>query len=62
MSEIVPMVVSIADAVRACGLGKSFLYREISAGRLRVRKAGRRTLLEMEELQRFIKSLPGSER
>jgi excisionase family DNA binding protein len=47
-----------AEAARVAGIGRTYLFEEIRNRRLVARKAGRRTLIEAEELQRWIKSLP----
>lgn len=49
---------SPAQAAEAAGVGRTFLFEEIRSQRLTARKAGRRTLIEAEELQRWIRSLP----
>ena len=54
------LAVSIADAVRMSGLGRTSLYAAIAAGKLKTRKCGRRTLIEMAALRRFIETLPES--
>ncbi len=52
---------SPAQAAEAAGVGRTFLFEEIRCRRLIARKAGRRTLIEAEELQRWIRSLPTRE-
>ena len=61
MTELVPFAISITEAVRVVGLSRTSIYAAIAAGKLIPRKSGRRTLLETEELRRFIASLPKSE-
>ena len=39
-------------------IGRTAVYEEINAGRLRIRKCGRRTLIPMEEAVAWLKSLP----
>ena len=39
------------------GAGRSKLYEEMAAGRLKARKLGRRTLIETAELRRWIENL-----
>ena len=51
------MALSMADAAKATGLSRSRLYIEVAAGRLRIKKAGRRTLVTLSELTRFLNSL-----
>lgn len=40
-------------------IGRTAAYREISEGRLHVRKLGRRTLIPLAEAERWLGSLPG---
>ena len=47
-----------AEAARVAGIGRTYLFEEIRNRRLVARKAGRRTLIEAEELRRWVKSLP----
>ena len=58
MNELTPFAVSIADAVKMVGLGRTSLYAAIAAGKLKTRKSGRRTLVETAALRQFIEGLP----
>ncbi|WP_018260558.1 helix-turn-helix domain-containing protein [Methylobacterium sp. WSM2598] len=49
---------SIADAVKVSGVGRSFLYEQIKAGKLKARKLGRRTLIMAADLQSWLAALP----
>ena len=49
---------SIADVAKITGVGRSFLYEEISAGRLVVKKAGRRSLIFDADLNAWLAGLP----
>jgi excisionase family DNA binding protein len=49
---------SIADVAKITGVGRSFLYEEIAAGRLVVKKAGRRSLIFKADLNGWLASLP----
>ena len=49
---------SIAEATRIIGIGRSTLYTVIKEGRLPVRKLGKRTLILRADLERFIATLP----
>jgi hypothetical protein len=42
-------------------VGRSYTYQEIAAGRLRVRKAGRRTIILQLDALDWAKSLPTKE-
>lgn len=52
------IAVTINDACKITGLGRTKIYGEINAGRLPSRKAGQRTLIRMADLQAFIDELP----
>ena len=56
--EVYPLIVSIAEAARLLSIGRSQVYRAISAGQLRTHKSGRRNLIETAELRRFVNELP----
>lgn len=60
MTELVPFAVSILEAVRISGLGRSSIYKAIASGHLQVRKAGRRTIIEISALHDYITQLPVS--
>jgi excisionase family DNA binding protein len=49
---------SIDDVTKLTGIGRSFVYEEIKAGRLLVKKAGRRSLIFDADLGAWLKSLP----
>ncbi len=49
---------SPAEAAAAAGIGRTYLFEEIRCHRLVAKKAGRRTLIEAHELERWIRSLP----
>jgi excisionase family DNA binding protein len=49
---------SIADVAKITGVGRSFIYEEIKAGRLIVKKAGRRSLVFDADLKAWLASLP----
>jgi excisionase family DNA binding protein len=52
------IAVSVADAAKITGIGRSSLYRLIAAGKLSPRKLGRRTLLLQKDLEGLVESLP----
>ena len=60
MTVHIPLAVSIAEAVRMVGLGRTSLYAAIAAGKLKTKKSGRRPLVETTALRQFIESLPES--
>jgi excisionase family DNA binding protein len=49
-----PICVSIPDAARAIGIGRTTIYQLIAAGRLHPIKIGRRTLIPVSSIQRYI--------
>ena len=56
-AELQMIALSIADFCRLCSVGRTFVYEEIAAGRLRACKAGRRTLIDAAEARRWLASL-----
>ena len=51
----------IADAVQATSVGRSFLYEEIKAGRLKTFKVGTRTLITAENLSAWLATYQAAE-
>jgi excisionase family DNA binding protein len=51
-----PLAYPIPDAVRAAGIGRSFIYCAIKAGDLPVVKMGRRTLILRADLETWLRS------
>lgn len=58
MEDITPIAVSIADAVRISGMGRTSLYIAIQRGSLAVKKSGRRTLVPVDSLKAWLANLP----
>lgn len=52
------LTVTISQAAHMLSLSRAALYKAIQRGDIRAIKSGRRTLLEVAELQRFIAALP----
>lgn len=52
------MLLTIPEACQELKMGKTRLYALISAGKLKARKSGKKTLIEKSELERWINSLP----
>lgn len=46
------------ELAEATGIGRSAIYADISAGKLRVRKRGKITVVLAEEAKRYLDSLP----
>lgn len=55
-----PISVTIKQAIAMTGIGRSSLYKLFKEGRLRPRKAGKRVLLLVEDLEHLVKSLPNA--
>ena len=49
---------SVTEACAVSGIGKTKLYEAISAGQLKARKCGKRTIILRDDLLRFLTSLP----
>ncbi len=52
------LVVGIPEGAEMIGHGRSFLYELIKQGKVDARKSGRRTVLMVESLQRYVDGLP----
>lgn len=53
-----PQAFTVEAFCAAFGIGRTFLYQEIAAGRIETRKAGRRTLIPAESARRWFEALP----
>lgn len=49
-----PLVVSVNDAAKALGLGRTSIYSMIGDGRLETFKLGRRTLIKTASIRRLV--------
>lgn len=49
---------TIREAIELSGIGRSSLYKLFNEGKLTPRKAGKRTLILVAELESYLKSLP----
>lgn len=54
-------LLTVADFCARYSIGKTSLYREANAGRLRLRKFGTATRIAREDAERWAASLPISE-
>jgi excisionase family DNA binding protein len=52
------LAVGIPEAAEMIGLGRSSLYALFRQGKLSPRKSGKRTLILIEDLESYLKSLP----
>ncbi len=55
--NIEKLAFSIRETCEIAGLSRTYIYAEIAAGRIKPVKAGRRTLILKDELQRWLGSL-----
>jgi excisionase family DNA binding protein len=51
------LTVTIPQACKLTGLGRSTIYRLFDDGKIRRLKAGSRTLIKMDDLEAYIESL-----
>lgn len=51
---------TIPGAVKASGMSRSRIYQAIAAKQIEAKKAGRRTLIIAESLNRYLHDLPGA--
>lgn len=49
---------SVEEAARRTSIGRTAIYSEIKEGRLKARKAGKRTLITDADLRAWLDSLP----
>jgi excisionase family DNA binding protein len=49
-----PLAVSVNDAARVLGLGRTSIYAMIGDGRLEIFKLGRRTLVKTASIRRLV--------
>ena len=57
MDDNTPLNVSIPEAARLCGVGRSTIYKEMECGRLESLKLGKRRLISRVALKKWIESL-----
>ena len=54
----VKRALSVAEAAKAAGVGRTTFFEEIRRGRITARKVGRRTIITTDDLDTWLKSLP----
>jgi excisionase family DNA binding protein len=52
------IAIPVDEAARRAGIGRSSLYEAINRGELPLRKAGRRSLIRVDDLKAWIDALP----
>ncbi len=58
--QTAPLAVSIVDAARLAGVGRSTLYSAVQDGALPMRKCGRRSLIFISDIEAWLANLPAS--
>lgn len=56
--QTTPIVYTVEQAMKALGVGKSKLYEELNAGRIKAKKSGHRTLIPHASIQEWLANLP----
>lgn len=51
---------TVAEFCRSLKIGKTHFYAEVKAGRIHIRKSGRRTLVPLSEQQAYLVRLPSN--
>lgn len=49
---------SVTEFCARYGVGKTTFYEELSAGRIRARKLGKKTIVPVEEADNWLRNLP----
>lgn len=57
-TELKPRAHRIRDAFRRIGIGPTKGYEEVNAGRIKVRKIGKSSIVLDEDLEAYLRSLP----
>jgi hypothetical protein len=57
-AALAPIAVAIEDAPRIVGVSRTRIFEAIRNSELSARKAGRSTIIEVDELKRWVSSLP----
>jgi excisionase family DNA binding protein len=52
------IAISIVEAAKRSGVGRSSIYQAIGRGELKIRKHGRRSLILVDELKEWVSALP----
>jgi excisionase family DNA binding protein len=58
MENPIRRALSVEQAAKAAGVGRTLLFEEIRKGRITARKVGRRTIITTDDLDAWLKSLP----
>lgn len=55
-----PMAYSVSDVIEMIGIGRTKFYQLVSAGKIKTRKIGNRTVVLAAHLNAWLASLPSS--
>ncbi len=55
------MLLTVFEVCTQLKIGRTTFYKLVGSGQLRALKSGKKTLVEEEELQRWVRSLPAYE-
>jgi excisionase family DNA binding protein len=58
MEHIDKRALSVGEAAKAAGVGRTTLFQEIRNGRITALKVGRRTIITIDALETWLASLP----
>ncbi len=53
-----PLAYTVAEATKAAAVSRTELYRSVQRGELTMRKRGKRSLILVDELRRWLANLP----
>ena len=53
-ATVTPIALSVTEAAAAVGLSKPMIWAEISSGRLKVRRVGRRVLVPLRAINEWL--------
>lgn len=56
--QCIAVAVTVEQALQLMGISRSQFYRELAAGRINARKVGKRTIVPMDEIRRWVENLP----
>lgn len=55
-----PMAYSVSDVLKMVGIGRTKFYQLVTAGDIKTRKIGTRTIVLASDLEAWVQSLPTS--
>lgn len=58
LENTLELAISIIEAARRAGVGRSSIYEAVNRGELPLRKSGRRSLVLVDDLKAWVAALP----